>query len=175
MAKKQKTTFIIKKYGTCIRFCTGMIALFIGSLEYFLSRPSDSSYVGMWFRKFFGEQPLRADIFGFLSGVIPDFVHPFSFSLLTMTLYPLADKKNIKVICFFWLIVDVIFEFGQLIDHKSTETLYGIFSKNIVSKIMLNYFASGTYDHFDIVAIFLGCIAAYYVGYLTSPNLTNGN
>lgn len=168
MTISEKFIPTIKKYGTSIRFGLGLTALFIGSLEYFLSRPANSSHIGRIFNNIFGELPLKGDIFGVFSGVIPDFVHPFSFALLTMGLFPLADKKTRAIICILWLCVDLFFEIGQGFGLQISEFLLKFLPQSRFSNIIANYFTAGTYDHFDILAIFLGIIAAYIIGELTS-------
>ena len=171
MTNSHKNIPKLKKYSTLIRFGVGFTALFIGSLEYFLSRPAESSHIGRIVNEIFGELPLKANIFGVFSGVIPDFVHPFSFSLLTMALFPLAEKKTRAAICIFWLIVDLFFEIGQGFGRNIAGFLLNIFPQSSFSKILANYFTAGTFDHFDILAIFLGIITAYIIGELTSPHV----
>ena len=157
--------------GNIIRIGLGLGALFLGSLEYIISRPADSSHIGRIVSEFAGNLLFRIDVFGFLGGFLPDFIHPFSFALLTMALFPAGARKVRGIICLFWLVIDIIFEIGQFFDQQIAEFMAKLFSHNSAANILANYFTKGTYDHLDILAICLGITAAYTIGEFTA-NLT---
>lgn len=141
----------------------GSVALLVGLMEYVLNRPSASTYVGKWTEAFPGEFPFKMDIFGFLGGVLPEFVHPFCFALVTIALFPEATKKLRAMTCLFWLTVELFFELGQLFGQQMSQCLSKAASHNVVIEPLRNYFLYGTYDHLDVIAICLGITTAYVI------------
>ena len=141
-------------------------ALGIGTMEYVLSRPAHSTGLGSALRGIIGDLPFKMSMFGFLGGVVPEFIHPFSFALITMAVYPRADQKTRGIICVFWLVVEVLFELGQAFGHQLFQFLTDTLPQAGVSRLLTNYFAAGTYDHLDIVAICLGTASAFILSEL---------
>lgn len=154
--------------GNIIRIALGLGALFLGSLEYIIGRPADASHIGRIISELAGNFLFRIDIFGFLGGFLPDFIHPFSFALLTMALFPTGDRKVRGIICLFWLSIDILFEIGQFFNKQIAELMTKLFSPNAITNIFTNYFAKGTYDHLDILAICFGITAAFIIGEFTA-------
>ncbi len=161
--------------GNIIRIGLGLGALFLGSLEYIISRPADSSHIGRIVGELAGNILFKIDIFGFLGGFLPDFIHPFSFALLTMAIFPMGDRKTRSIICIFWLFIDILFEIGQFFNRQIAEFITNSFFDNTATSILANYFTKGTYDHLDILAIFLGITAAYTVGEFTAHLIHSPN
>jgi hypothetical protein len=143
-----------------IAFC----ALFIGAMEYVLSRPAHSSGLGTAILGTVSDFPWKVSMFGFLGGVIPEFIHPFSFALMTMALYPRTDQKTRGIICVFWLVVEVLFELGQAFGHQISQFLGNTLPHGGIIRLLQNYFARGTYDRLDILAICLGIASAFVLG-----------
>jgi len=143
-----------------IAFC----ALFLGTMEYVLSRPAHSSGLGKAILGTVNDFPWKVSMFGFLGGVIPEFIHPFSFALITMALYPRADQKTRGIICVFWLVTEVLFELGQAFGHQISQFLGSTLPHGGIIRLLQNYFARGTYDHLDILAICLGIASAFVIG-----------
>ncbi len=73
----------------------------------------------------------------------PSFAHVFSFSIFT---WLLLEKQYENYSILFWMVLNIIVEFGQMLD-----TPIGIFPINIQY-----YFIVGTFCWWDIVAIILG-------------------
>jgi hypothetical protein len=146
-----------------IKLIVAVCALFLGTMEYVLSRPAHSSGLGTILGAA-GDAPRKVSMFGFLGGVIPEFIHPFSFALITMALYPRADQKSRGIICVFWLVVEVLFELGQAFGHQVSQFLGNTLPHGGMIRLLQNYFATGTYDHLDILAICLGIASAFVIG-----------
>ena len=149
------------------QFVLGLCALLIGFMEYVLSRPADSTYLGKIIEALAGGFPFKINIFGIFGGVLPEFVHPFSFALITMAMLPQASKKARGMICLFWLVVDLLFEMGQCFGHQIARLMPKILPDGRVLDLLTNFFANGIYDHVDMLAICLGITAAYFIGELT--------
>ena len=147
-----------------IKLIVAVCALFLGTMEYVLSRPAHSSGLGTAILGAAGDVPWKVSIFGFLGGVIPEFIHPFSFALITMAVYPRADQKSRGIICVFWLVVEVLFELGQAFGHQISQFLGNTLPYGGIIRLLQNYFARGTYDHLDILAICLGIASAFVIG-----------
>jgi hypothetical protein len=147
-----------------IKLIIAVCALFLGTLEYVLSRPTHSSGLGTAILGTASDFPWKVSIFGFLGGVIPEFIHPFSFALITMALYPRVDQKTRGIICVFWLVVEVLFELGQAFGHQISQFLGNTLPHGGIIRLLRNYFARGTYDHLDILAICLGIASAFIIG-----------
>ncbi|MBW2020595.1 MAG: hypothetical protein JRI58_11155 [Deltaproteobacteria bacterium] len=146
----------------------GFGALVIGLVEYVVSRPADSTYLGKMIGALAGDFPFKMDIFGIFGGVVPEFVHPFSFALITMAIFPQATKKVRGMICLFWLFIELFFEVGQCCGHQIAQYIPEVFGQSSIVCSLKSYFINGTYDHLDVLAIFLGITVAYIAGEHTS-------
>ena len=82
---------------------------------------------------------------------LPTFVHVFSFSLLT---WWALDKSYEKTSVLIWVVINLVFEIGQALDHK-----YLIYFPDIIQKYCIN----GTFAYDDIVSIFVAGGLAYWV------------
>jgi len=80
---------------------------------------------------------------------LPSLAHVYSFSLAT---WLASGRKNGLFSSFLWVIINVAFEFGQMLPSNQ---LSGF------PDILNNYFSNGSFSWFDIAAIFLGGLAAY--------------
>ena len=149
------------------QFLLGSGALFIGLVEYILSRPTGSTYLGKIIGAHVGDFSSKMDIFGIFGGTLPDFSHAFAFALITMAIFPRAGRKLRGVICLSWLVVELFFEIGQRFGHQIAQCLLEIVPYRGVSDPLANYFVNGTYDHLDVFAICLGITVAYTVSELT--------
>ncbi|HID30383.1 MAG TPA: hypothetical protein EYP19_10315 [Desulfobacterales bacterium] len=145
------------------QFLLGFCGLFVGLAEYVLSRPTDSTYLGTAIEALGGDFPFKIDIFGVLGGVLPEFVHPFSFALITMALFPQASKNARRMICLFWLVLELLFEIGQFCGNQIAQYVPRIFDHLYVLANLRSYLLNGTYDHLDVLAICLGITAAYAI------------
>jgi hypothetical protein len=111
---------------------------------------------------FLGNYP---NLFGILGGSLPEFIHPFGFSLLGMGLISKIRKSRV-LICSIFLIINVSFEIGQKFSAYIIEYIPGWFNKFFILENTKNYFVMGRFSVSDLIAIFLGSILAFIVGEL---------
>ena len=154
-------------YGNRIRFVIALNALMLGVLVYIFGRASDSTFLGKIICRYFGDVFIQYNFFGDLGGLIPELVHPFSFALFTIILFPAAGRIARGLICLGWMIINIVFEIGQYFSNQFSEFILIIFNRNMFSELLTNYFIAGTYDHGDILAIVFGIIAAFAISEFT--------
>ncbi|NVM57153.1 MAG: hypothetical protein HWN51_03415 [Desulfobacterales bacterium] len=150
------------------QFAVGFSALLVGLMEYVFSRPADSTYLGKMIGALAGDFPFRIEMFGIFGGILPEYVHAFSFALITMAIFPRAVKKVRGAICLFWLVVELFFEIGQYFGQQIAGYIPKAFDHIFMLDNLKSYFVNGTYDHLDVLAICLGITAAYITGELTT-------
>ena len=146
--------------GYFIQVFIGLNALFIGLVIYTLHRPTGSSYLGIMIHNLMGLLPVQISMNEILGGCLPDFLHPFAFSLICMALFPHANRTIRGFICFFWLFTNILFEMGQFYGEQIGQMMS-------FPSFFSNYFIGGTYDVLDIIAIGLGIISDFFIGEIT--------
>lgn len=99
-------------------------------------------------------------VFGPLGNYLPDFIHPFSFILITAGIIS-CRKREYIIICLSWLVIDYAFELGQKYDTLLLRIIPDWFSGFLFLEAAESYFRMGTFDCYDIIAIFLGTAMAY--------------
>ena len=149
-----------------LQFIIGVGALLVASMEYVLSRPVDSTCLGAAAKVATGDIPFKMGIFGIFGGTLPEFIHPFSFALITMALFRRKSRGIRAIICLFWLVVDVLFEIGQAFAHQISQFLPRILAHTKFPELLVNYFLRGTYDRLDLLAICLGTASAFIISEL---------
>ena len=149
-----------------LQLIIGVCVLLIGIMEYVLSRGPEDTYLGRMISESAGSLPFRVHIYGIFGGVLPEFVHSFSFALITMSLFPQSSRKIRAMICLFWLVIEVFFEVGQYFGTQIAGLMSWIYPKTIFLDPLRNYFINGTYDNLDILAIWLGIISAFIISEL---------
>jgi len=82
-------------------------------------------------------------------GALPEFVHVFSFSLLT---FLILDRNYPRLSVLFWVSINLICEAAQLLPKESVEDL---------PLIVQRYVVNGTFSLADVAAILWGGILAY--------------
>ncbi len=139
----------------------GTFVLLIGTLVYVLDRPAEYTY-------FISHSSLNlslpesfSGLFGSLGTYLPSFIHSFSFILITAGL--VATHKNSQtIICLLWIVIDLLFEFGQgLID--SSIAIPSWFAGIPYLENTQNFFVNGIFDWNDVAATVIGAIAAFLV------------
>ena len=80
---------------------------------------------------------------------LPSFAHVYSLSLIT---WWVNGKKYGLFSILLWVIINIVFELGQLLNHDQASHL---------PTLLADYFANGQFSGFDIAAIFAGALAAY--------------
>jgi hypothetical protein len=155
----------LKAFGSLINFSQIFIGLFVllfGTLVYVVDRPPDQTY---FLYKSFVNISLHntlPNLFGFVGNSLPSFIHAFSFILITAGLLH-CQKRGCLIICACWFLVDCAFELGQKFNLWSSKIIPDWFGGILFLENTKNYFTRGTFDYFDLTAIIIGAIAAYFV------------
>lgn len=139
----------------------GIFVLLTGTLVYIIDRSPQHTY-------FIYQTDFNLSLYGSLPGMfgsigdsLPSFVHAFSFVLITAGLIA-THKNTLLPICLFWFVIDLLFEFGQvLID--SANSIPAWFSRVPFLENTENYFINGTFDWNDVAATAFGTLIAYLV------------
>lgn len=155
----------LKAFGNMInmrQILIGLTVLLLGTLVYLIDRSPDQTY---FVEKSFVNISLHnilPNLFGFVGNSLPSFIHVFSFILITAGLLH-WQKKGCIFICACWFIVDCTFELGQKFKLWSSKIIPDGFNGILFLENTKTYFIRGTFDYFDLAAITLGVIAAYFV------------
>ena len=139
----------------------GTIGLLFGSLVYLIDRPPDQTY-------FVYSSPINISLFKIMPTLfasignnLPEFIHVFSFILITSGLI-FCNKRGYLIICFSWFLVDCAFELGQRFSSWSLKVIPDWFAGIPFLENTENYFLEGTFDVIDLGAITFGTVMAYY-------------
>ena len=97
-------------------------------------------------------------MYGLLGAFTPDFFHPLAFSLLGMAF--VSTPWNKARICIAWFVIDSLFELGQMATPSSLESLREQLAAIPAINGVIDYFAFGTFDLIDLVAIGSGSLTA---------------
>ena len=138
----------------------GIFLLLLGSLVYVIDRSPEQVY----FTRFFGIHVNLFDVgtplLGSLGLRLPAFFHVLSFSLITGSFFK-SGKGRYLMICLFWLLVNTCFELGQKYKALAVKLTPDFFETIPFLENTRTYFLNGTFDVYDMVAFFLGALAAY--------------
>ena len=140
----------------------GSIALLIGSLVYYIDRPPDQSYFVNRYSEDLSMHDRIPNLFGVVGESLPDFMHVFSFILLTAGVSS-CGKRGYRVICLSWLLIDSAFELGQKYLKQPIKNLPDWFDGIPILEAIKSYFILGTFDYIDLLSIVLGTVAAYVI------------
>jgi hypothetical protein len=140
----------------------GVAGLLVGTLVYLIDRPPDQIYFIYSSSVKLSLHNILPNFFGAFSNNLPDFIHVFSFILLTAGIFA-CGKRGALFICISWFLVDVSFELGQKFNGWVLKLIPGWFAGIPYLENTKNYFLSGTFDLLDLLAIFIGTITAYGV------------
>jgi len=147
----------------------GAIALLLGSLVYLIDRPPDQTYfvysapVGISLYNIFPA------LFGPIGNSLPEFIHIFSFSLITAGLFS-CRKRGCVIVCLSWLFVDLAFELGQKYSALPLKIIPGWFDGIPFLENSADYFRCGTFDMLDLAAIAIGAVAACLICNYSATN-----
>lgn len=139
---------------------TGLLALMAGTLVYLVDRSPESTYL---VNRLLGGASLYqtvSPLFGKLGDVLPAFVHPFSFSLITAGLFARTPAKAL-LICVFWFAVNCAFELGQHFESISLALVPQWFGRVPFLENCDGFFRNGTFDPLDLLAMFAGSALAF--------------
>ncbi|MEA3358046.1 MAG: hypothetical protein U9R17_01340 [Thermodesulfobacteriota bacterium] len=149
-----------------VQIIIGVVGLIIGSLVYITDRSPEEIY-------FINRLKIPTDIFqkvpnlfGLTGNSLPDLLHVFSFILITAGL--LSNKKKwYIIICLGWFFLDIAFELGQKFKSWPVSMIPDWFQGVPFLENSKNYFQGGAFDIYDIVAIAVGTVMAYFVLLIT--------
>lgn len=144
----------------------GAVCLLIGALVYLIDRPPDLTYFVYRYGIFLSLHNVISAMFGPIGNFLPDFIHTFSFILLTAGILSCGKKAGI-LISISWLLIDSAFELGQLYSSAALKLVPAWFSRIPFLEATEGYFRRGTFDFNDITAVFLGAVAACLVVFIT--------
>ena len=144
----------------------GTATLIIGLLIYFIDRQLNDTYLVYQISKGISLNDMVPGLFGPFGGILPAFIHVFSFSLITAGLLG-CGKKGYILISSSWLAIDLAFEFGQKFDILASGLIPNFFSGIPFLEASKDYFISGAFDYYDLAAIVLGATAACLIIFKT--------
>jgi hypothetical protein len=147
----------------------GLVVLLLGLLVYLVDRPPDQTYFVYKLGIDISLYNILPNLFGIIGNSLPDFVHPFSFILITAGLITFK-KKGYIIICLSWFFVNCEFEFGQKFNSWSSTIIPDWFAGIPFLENTENYFVHGTFDSFDLAAITIGTVIAYFVLIITNKS-----
>ena len=145
-----------------VQILIGVAGLILGSLVYLIDRPPDQTYF-VYISKInislFNTFP---NFFGVLGNSLPDFLHVFSFILITAGLFS-CKRGGYVIICLSWFFVDSAFELCQKFNKLPLKIIPDCFEGIPFLENTKNYFLQGTFDFLDLAAIAFGTLIAYFV------------
>lgn len=144
----------------------GCLFLLAGTIEYLVSRPIGSTYFLTKLepiQSFFHHVP---NLYGKLGLFAPEFFHALAFCLISMAFF--STRKSRITICIVWFSVDSIFELGQKYGTQLVGYLPKWFETVPMLENLRNYLVNGRFDIYDLVAIGLGSLTAFFIGELLS-------
>jgi hypothetical protein len=145
-----------------LQILIGLVFLLIGSLVYLVDRPPGSTYFVYRYIPTLSLHNILSNIFGSLGGSLPDFVHVFSFILITAGVITCGKRGYLFISCC-WLLIDCAFKLGQKYPLLVLKLVPDWFSRVPILEATKGYFCNGTWDINDIIAMFLGAMLAYFV------------
>ncbi len=152
-----------------LQILIGVTALLFGSLIYLIDRSPDQTY-------FVYGSPVNISLFKTIPSLfnsicnsLPEFIHVFSFILITAGLI-FCNKRGYLIICLSWFLVDSAFEGGQKFTDLALKIIPDWFAGIPFLENTENYFLKGTFDFLDLAAIALGAVVAYFVLLTTIKN-----
>lgn len=137
----------------------GLAALLLGIPVYLLTRPAESVLFLQYLPDIHFRIPFDA---GGILYALPSFLHIYAFILLTASVVA-SSTHHLRLICLFWLVIELLFEIGQLhaLALIITDHLPVSLSGSVWFEAIPNYFLQGTFDPLDIAGLLLGAMAAY--------------
>jgi len=150
-----------------LQILIGVAGLLIGSLVYLIDRPPDQTYFVSSSKINISLFNTIPNLFGVIGNTLPDFLHVFSFILITAGLFS-CKRRGYIIICLSWFFVDAAFELCQKYNSLPLKIIPDWFEGIPFLENTKNYFQRGTFDMVDLVAIAVGTAAGYFVILITS-------
>jgi len=147
-------------------------ALTLGLCIYLIDRQPETAYLvsnGLFLND--TERP----IFGVMGNYLPTFLHVYAFILLSAVVFA-QSHRQVLILCFSWLIIDIIFEFAQIsvIAQSVAVHIPGWFSGAPILENTADYFLIGTFDTLDLFSIIAGTLTAYMTIFLSRLKVPEG-
>ena len=139
----------------------GGAGLIIGALVYLVDRPPDLTYFVYRSGIDISFYNILPNLFGSIGHSLPTFIHVFSLILITAGLIS-CQKRGYLIICISWFVIDCGFELGQKFKLFSIKMIPDWFVGIPFFENTNNYFLTGTFDYFDLAAIAMGTVLAYF-------------
>jgi len=155
-----------------LQILIGLGGLFVGTMVYLIDRPPEATYFLHFSRIKISLYGILPHVFGAIGNSLPDFLHVFSFIMLTAGLLSWG-KRGSLAICLGWFSIDLIFELFQRFNALPLKIIPTWFKGMPFLENTGNYFRQGTFDLLDLIAIALGTVTAYFV--LLATNKGEGN
>lgn len=145
-----------------LQILIGAAGLSLGTLVYLIDRPPEATYFIYFSKINISLYNTVPNAFGVLGNSLPDFLHVFSFILLTAGLLS-CQKKGSIIICISWFSVGFLFEMLQKYNAMPLKIIPTWFKGIPFLENTTNYFRQGTFDIADLIAIALGTVVAYFI------------
>ena len=140
----------------------GLTVLFLGTFVYLVDRSPDQTYFVRLCSLNISLHNTVPNFFESVGNNLQSFIHVFSFILITAGLLR-CQKRGCVLICALWFLTDVIFELWQSFNLWISEVIPDWFGGILFLENTKSYFTQGTFDYFDLAAITIGAIVAYFV------------
>jgi len=145
-----------------LQILIGAAGLSLGTLVYLIDRPPEATYFIYFSKINISLYNTFPNVFGVLGNSLPDFLHVFSFILITAGLLS-CQKRCCLIVCITWFSVDFLFEIFQKYNALPLEIIPNWFKAIPFLENTENYFSQGTFDIADLIAIVLGTVIAYFI------------
>ena len=145
-----------------LQILIGVTGLSLGALVYLIDRPPEATYFIYFSRINISLYNTFPNVFGVIGNSLPDFLHVFSFILITAGLLSCQKKCSI-IVCISWFPLDFLFELFQKYNAMPLEIIPNWFKGIPFLENTENYFSQGTFDIADLIAIIVGTAIAYFI------------
>lgn len=139
----------------------GSASLFMGVTMYLFFRPA---WQVRLLPDFLFSQWLPAGVLGHVGGSLPSFLHVFGLSVLSAGIIAIHRRAYI-LICSLWASINVLFEIlqAELFIAPHELNLTGEHTSHTVLHWLQQYSFNAVFDYYDLLAILLGALSAYWV------------
>jgi len=145
-----------------LQILIGVAGLSLGALVYLIDRPPEATYFIYFSRINISLYNTFPNVFGVIGNSLPDFLHVFSFILITAGLLSCKKKCSI-IVCISWFSLDFLFELLQKDNALPLKIIPNWFKGIPFLENTENYFSQGTFDIADLIAIIVGTAIAYFI------------
>lgn len=140
----------------------GIVFFIPGVLVYVTDRAPETVYFLSGNISFLSLYHKGYKLFGSSGNYIPDFIHVFSFSMITSGWLGVSKVKT-YIPCVFWFTVNALFEAGQAYPDLATALIPEWFENVPFLENACSFFRNGTFDMCDMVSFAAGASAAWLV------------